>query len=51
MALADTIDKLVDADSGFSVPGVITAGHMLPDHGVGRYKEPLPDKYISCITH
>lgn len=51
MALADRIDKLVGADSGFSVPGVITACHMPPDHGAGHYKETLPDKYIPSITH
>lgn len=41
-ALGDSIDKLVDANSGFSVPRAITVGHMLQDHGVGHYEEPVP---------
>lgn len=41
-ALGDGIDKLVDANSGFSVPRAITIGHLLQDHGVGHYEEPVP---------
>jgi len=41
-ALGDGIDKLVDANSGFSVPRAITIGHMLQDHGVVHYEEPVP---------
>ena len=41
-ALGDGIDKLVDANSGFSVPRAITVGHLLQDHGVGHYEEPVP---------
>lgn len=41
-ALGEGIDKLVDANSGFSVPRAITVGHLLQDHGVGHYEEPVP---------
>lgn len=41
-ALGDGIDKLVDANSGFSVPRAIAVGRMLADHGVGHYEEPVP---------
>lgn len=41
-ALGDGIDKLVDANSGFSVPRAIEVGRMLSDHGVGHYEEPVP---------
>jgi L-alanine-DL-glutamate epimerase-like enolase superfamily enzyme len=41
-ALGDGIDKLVDANSGFSFPRAITIGHMLQDHGVVHYEEPVP---------
>lgn len=41
-ALGDGIDKLVDANSGFSVRRAIEVGHMLQDHGVGHYEEPVP---------
>jgi L-alanine-DL-glutamate epimerase-like enolase superfamily enzyme len=41
-ALGDGIDKLVDANSGFSVPRAITIGRLLQDHGVGHYEEPVP---------
>ncbi len=41
-ALGDGIDKLVDANSGFSVPRAIEVGRMLADHGVGHYEEPVP---------
>lgn len=41
-ALGDGIDKLVDANSGFSVARAIAVGRMLADHGVGHYEEPVP---------
>ncbi|MBK0399058.1 mandelate racemase/muconate lactonizing enzyme family protein [Limibaculum sp. M0105] len=41
-ALGDGIDKLVDANSGFSVPRAIKIGRMLGEHGVGHYEEPVP---------
>ena len=41
-ALGDRIDKLVDANSGFSVPRAIAVGHLLQDNGVGHYEEPVP---------
>jgi len=41
-ALGDGIDKLVDANSGFSVPRAIAVGRMLSDNGVGHYEEPVP---------
>lgn len=41
-ALGDGIDKLVDANSGFSVPRAIAVGRMLEDYGVGHYEEPVP---------
>ena len=41
-ALGDGIDKLVDANSGFSVPRAIAVGQMLADHGIGHYEEPVP---------
>lgn len=41
-ALGDGIDKLVDANSGFSVPRAIAVGRMLADHGIGHYEEPVP---------
>lgn len=41
-ALGDRIDKLVDANSGFSVPRAITVGRMLEDNGIGHYEEPVP---------
>ena len=41
-ALGDGIDKLVDANSGFSVPRAIAVGRMLEDEGVGHYEEPVP---------
>lgn len=40
--LGDGIDKLVDANSGFSVERAIEVGRMLQDHGVGHYEEPVP---------
>lgn len=41
-ALGDGIDKLVDANSGFSVPRAIAVGRLLQDHGIGHYEEPVP---------
>ncbi|MCB2152490.1 MAG: mandelate racemase/muconate lactonizing enzyme family protein, partial [Rhodobacteraceae bacterium] len=41
-ALGDGIDKLVDANSGFSVPRAIAVGRMLADNGIGHYEEPVP---------
>jgi L-alanine-DL-glutamate epimerase-like enolase superfamily enzyme len=41
-ALGDGIDKLVDANSGFSVPRAIEVGRMLEDNGIGHYEEPVP---------
>ncbi|MCC5989737.1 MAG: mandelate racemase/muconate lactonizing enzyme family protein [Pararhodobacter sp.] len=41
-ALGDGIDKLVDANSGFSVPRAIEVGKILADHGVAHYEEPVP---------
>jgi L-alanine-DL-glutamate epimerase-like enolase superfamily enzyme len=41
-ALGDGVDKLVDANSGFSVPRALEVGKMLQDHGIGHYEEPVP---------
>lgn len=41
-ALGDGIDKLVDANSGFSVVRAIAVGGMLADNGIGHYEEPVP---------
>lgn len=41
-ALGEGVDKLVDANSGFSVPRAIEVGRMLQDNGVGHYEEPVP---------
>jgi L-alanine-DL-glutamate epimerase-like enolase superfamily enzyme len=41
-ALGDSIDKLVDANSGFSVPRAIAVARILADHGIGHYEEPVP---------
>jgi L-alanine-DL-glutamate epimerase-like enolase superfamily enzyme len=41
-ALGDGIDKLVDANSGFSVPRAIAVGRLLQDHGIVHYEEPVP---------
>jgi len=35
------IDTLVDANSGFSVGRAIAVGHMLQDHGVSHFEEPV----------
>lgn len=36
------IERLVDANSGFSVPRAIAVGRMLEDHGISHYEEPVP---------
>lgn len=41
-ALGDGIDKLVDANSGFSVERAIAVGRMLEDNGIGHFEEPVP---------
>lgn len=41
-ALGDGVDKLVDANSGFSVRRAIEVGRMLEDNGIGHYEEPVP---------
>lgn len=41
-ALGDGIEKLVDANSAFSVARAITVGRMLEDNGVAHYEEPVP---------
>jgi L-alanine-DL-glutamate epimerase-like enolase superfamily enzyme len=41
-ALGDRVDKLVDANSGFSVPRAIAVGQLLADNGVSHYEEPVP---------
>lgn len=41
-ALGDGVDKLVDANSAFSVPRAIEVGHLLEQHGVVHYEEPVP---------
>ena len=41
-ALGEGIDKLVDANSGFSVRRAIEVGHMLQAHGICHYEEPVP---------
>ncbi|MBS0394640.1 MAG: mandelate racemase/muconate lactonizing enzyme family protein [Proteobacteria bacterium] len=41
-ALGAGIDKLVDANSGFSVRRAIEVGHLLEAEGVGHYEEPCP---------
>lgn len=41
-ALGDRIDKLVDANSGFSVPRAIDVGRLLEAHGIGHFEEPTP---------
>jgi L-alanine-DL-glutamate epimerase-like enolase superfamily enzyme len=41
-ALGDGIDKLVDANSGFSPARAIAVGRMLQDHGIGHFEEPCP---------
>ncbi|WP_284163070.1 mandelate racemase/muconate lactonizing enzyme family protein [Frigidibacter sp. SD6-1] len=41
-ALGDGIAKLVDANSGFSVPRAIAVGLRLEDNGIGHFEEPVP---------
>jgi L-alanine-DL-glutamate epimerase-like enolase superfamily enzyme len=41
-ALGPGIDKLVDANSGFSVERAIAVGRMLEDNGIGHFEEPVP---------
>jgi L-alanine-DL-glutamate epimerase-like enolase superfamily enzyme len=41
-ALGDGIDKLVDANSGFSPKRAIEVGRMLESEGIGHYEEPCP---------
>ena len=41
-ALGDRVDKLVDANSGFSPTRAIEVGRMLEANGVGHFEEPCP---------
>jgi len=41
-ALGDGIDKLVDANSGFSPQRAIEVGHRLEEAGIGHFEEPCP---------
>ena len=41
-ALGDRVARLVDANSGFSVPRAIAIGRMLEDEGIGHFEEPCP---------
>lgn len=41
-ALGDGIDKLVDANSGFSPKRAIEVGRLLEQEGVGHFEEPCP---------
>ncbi len=41
-ALGDGIDKLVDANSGFSPSRAIEIGHLLEAEGIGHFEEPCP---------
>jgi L-alanine-DL-glutamate epimerase-like enolase superfamily enzyme len=41
-ALGDGIDKLVDANSGYSPPRAIAVGRMLEAEGIGHFEEPCP---------
>jgi L-alanine-DL-glutamate epimerase-like enolase superfamily enzyme len=41
-ALGDGIDKLVDANSGFSPARAIEVGRLLEAEGIGHYEEPCP---------
>jgi L-alanine-DL-glutamate epimerase-like enolase superfamily enzyme len=40
--LGDGVAKLVDGNSGFSVPRAIAVGHLLQDHGISHFEEPVP---------
>lgn len=41
-ALGDGIDKLVDANSGFTPQRAIEIGRILEDNGISHYEEPCP---------
>jgi L-alanine-DL-glutamate epimerase-like enolase superfamily enzyme len=41
-ALGEGIDKLVDANSGFSQERAIEVGHRLEAEGIGHFEEPCP---------
>ena len=41
-ALGKGIDKLVDANSGFSPSRAIEVGHLLEDEGIRHFEEPCP---------
>jgi L-alanine-DL-glutamate epimerase-like enolase superfamily enzyme len=41
-ALGDGIDKLVDANSGYSPARAIAVGRLLEQEGIGHYEEPCP---------
>ena len=41
-ALGDRIDKMVDANSGFSPKRAITVGRLLEAEGISHYEEPCP---------
>jgi len=41
-ALGEGIDKLVDANSGFSPQRAIEVGHRLEAEGIGHFEEPCP---------
>ena len=41
-ALGDDVDKLVDANSGFSPGRAIEVGRMLESEGIGHFEEPCP---------
>jgi L-alanine-DL-glutamate epimerase-like enolase superfamily enzyme len=41
-ALGDGIDKLVDANSGFSPKRAIAVGRLLESEGIGHFEEPCP---------
>ncbi|MFO0510999.1 MAG: mandelate racemase/muconate lactonizing enzyme family protein [Gammaproteobacteria bacterium] len=41
-ALGDGVDKLVDANSGYSPPRAIQVGRLLEQEGIGHFEEPCP---------
>lgn len=41
-ALGDGVDKLVDANSGFSPKRAIEVGRLLESEGIGHFEEPCP---------
>lgn len=41
-ALGEGVEKLVDANSGFSVGRAIAVGRKLQEHGITHYEEPVP---------